>query len=180
MTNIDPVHRLDAKEALDRLGTVICSMTPKSLLIKPAVIKIWPLWPYSEEDFHLLYKFRTFIRFICNICTVGPVRFRCGTEGTVGLLTKGSIIVTVGHLWYLHWWTMYASEWRPRHNSRKYWRCARTLTHIYYSSASVGEHEFQLYLECSSIFMARSNNKMHLPQIYFLWNHRSCRHMWSH
>ena len=40
MTNIDPVHRLDAKEALDRLGTVICSMTPESLLIKPVVIKI--------------------------------------------------------------------------------------------------------------------------------------------
>jgi hypothetical protein len=41
MTNIDPVHRLpvDAKEALDRLGTVICSMTPESLLIKPVVIK---------------------------------------------------------------------------------------------------------------------------------------------
>ena len=40
MTNIDPVHRLDAKEALDRLGTVICSMTPESLLIEPVVIKI--------------------------------------------------------------------------------------------------------------------------------------------
>ena len=39
MTNIDPVHRLDAKEALDRLGMVICSMTPESLLIKPVVIK---------------------------------------------------------------------------------------------------------------------------------------------
>ena len=39
MTNIDPVNRLDAKEALDRLGTVICSMTPESLLIEP-VIKI--------------------------------------------------------------------------------------------------------------------------------------------
>ena len=39
MTSIDPVNRLDAKEALDRLGTVICSMTPESLLIKPVVIK---------------------------------------------------------------------------------------------------------------------------------------------
>jgi hypothetical protein len=38
MTNIDPVHRLDAKDALDRLGIVICSMTPESLLIEPVVI----------------------------------------------------------------------------------------------------------------------------------------------
>ena len=38
MTNFDPVHRLNAKEALDSLGTVICSMTPKSLLIKPCCI----------------------------------------------------------------------------------------------------------------------------------------------
>jgi len=40
MTNTDPVNRLDAKEALDRLGAVICSMTPESLLIKPLIIKI--------------------------------------------------------------------------------------------------------------------------------------------
>jgi serine/threonine protein kinase len=40
MTNIDPVHRLDAKEALGRLGMVICSMTPESLLIKPVIIKL--------------------------------------------------------------------------------------------------------------------------------------------
>jgi len=40
MTIVDPVHRLDAKEALDRLGTVICCMTPESLLIQPVVIKI--------------------------------------------------------------------------------------------------------------------------------------------
>ena len=39
MTDIDPVHRLDAKEALDRLGTVICSMTPESLLIEPVIMK---------------------------------------------------------------------------------------------------------------------------------------------
>ena len=39
MTNNDPVHRLDAKKALDRLGTVICFMTPESLLIEPVVIK---------------------------------------------------------------------------------------------------------------------------------------------
>ena len=39
MTNIDPVHRLDAKEALDKLGKVICSMTPESLLIEPVIIK---------------------------------------------------------------------------------------------------------------------------------------------
>ena len=40
MTNIDPAHRLDAKEALHRLGTVICSTTPESLLIEPVVIEI--------------------------------------------------------------------------------------------------------------------------------------------
>lgn len=40
MINIDPVHRLDASWALDRLGTVICSMTPASLLIEPVVFKI--------------------------------------------------------------------------------------------------------------------------------------------
>ena len=35
MTDIDPVHRLNAKEAKDRLGTIINSMTPESLLIRP-------------------------------------------------------------------------------------------------------------------------------------------------
>ena len=35
MTDIDPVHRLDAKEAKDRLGTIINYMAPASLLIKP-------------------------------------------------------------------------------------------------------------------------------------------------
>jgi hypothetical protein len=33
MTDIDPVHRLDAKEAKDRLGTIFYSMAPESLLI---------------------------------------------------------------------------------------------------------------------------------------------------
>ena len=37
MINVDPVHRLDAKEAPDRLGMVICSMTPESLLIEPVI-----------------------------------------------------------------------------------------------------------------------------------------------
>ena len=35
MTDIDPPHRLDAKAAKDRLGAVVCSMAPESLLIKP-------------------------------------------------------------------------------------------------------------------------------------------------
>ena len=35
MTHIDAVHRLDAKAAKDRLGTVVYSMAPESLLIKP-------------------------------------------------------------------------------------------------------------------------------------------------
>ena len=39
MTNIDPVHRLGAKEAMDKLGSVICSMTPETLLIEPVVMK---------------------------------------------------------------------------------------------------------------------------------------------
>ena len=39
MTDIDPGHRLDAKEAKDRLGTIIYSMAPESLLIKPDVAR---------------------------------------------------------------------------------------------------------------------------------------------
>ena len=35
MIDIDPVHRLDAKEAKDKLGTIVNSMAPESLLIKP-------------------------------------------------------------------------------------------------------------------------------------------------
>ena len=35
MTDIDPVNRLNAKEAKDRLGAVIYSMALESLLIKP-------------------------------------------------------------------------------------------------------------------------------------------------
>ena len=35
MTDIDPLHRLDAKEAKDKLGTIVDSMAPESLLIKP-------------------------------------------------------------------------------------------------------------------------------------------------
>jgi hypothetical protein len=39
MTDIDPLHRLDAKDAKDRLGTIVYSMAPESLLIKPDVVK---------------------------------------------------------------------------------------------------------------------------------------------
>ena len=35
MIDIDPVHRLDAKEAKDRLGIIVNSMASESLLIKP-------------------------------------------------------------------------------------------------------------------------------------------------
>jgi hypothetical protein len=35
MTDIDPVRRLDAKEAKGRLGTIFYPMAPESLLIKP-------------------------------------------------------------------------------------------------------------------------------------------------
>ena len=37
MTDIDPVHRLGAKEAKDILGEIFYSMAPESLLIKPEV-----------------------------------------------------------------------------------------------------------------------------------------------
>ena len=37
MTEIDPAHRLRAKEAKDRLGTIFYSMTPESLLIRPDI-----------------------------------------------------------------------------------------------------------------------------------------------
>ena len=39
MTNVDPIHRLGAKEALNKLESVISSMTPETLLIEPVVIK---------------------------------------------------------------------------------------------------------------------------------------------
>ena len=39
MTTVDPVHRLGAKEALDKLESVISSMTPETLLIEPVVVK---------------------------------------------------------------------------------------------------------------------------------------------
>ena len=35
MSDVDPNHRLDAKEAKDRLGSIFYSMPPESLLIKP-------------------------------------------------------------------------------------------------------------------------------------------------
>ena len=39
MTGVDPVHRLGAKEALNKLASVISSMTPETMLIEPVVIK---------------------------------------------------------------------------------------------------------------------------------------------
>ena len=39
MTDADPVHRLDAQAALDRLRTAVLSMTPESLLVEPCVVK---------------------------------------------------------------------------------------------------------------------------------------------
>ena len=35
MIDIDPVHRLNAKEAKEKLGAIVSSMTPESLLIRP-------------------------------------------------------------------------------------------------------------------------------------------------
>ena len=39
MTDVDPVHRLDVKEAKDRLGSIVNSMAPESLLIKPKTLR---------------------------------------------------------------------------------------------------------------------------------------------
>ena len=39
VTEIDPTHRLNVKEAKDRLGKIFHSMSPESLLIKPDVDK---------------------------------------------------------------------------------------------------------------------------------------------
>ena len=39
MTDTDPIHRLDAKEAKDRLATIVHSMAPESLLIKPDTLR---------------------------------------------------------------------------------------------------------------------------------------------
>jgi hypothetical protein len=40
MTDIDPLIRSDTKEAKDRLGTIVDSMAPEPLLIKPDNIMI--------------------------------------------------------------------------------------------------------------------------------------------
>ena len=45
MTNIDSVNRLDAKEAKDRLGAIVNSMSPESLLIKPETLRNRPESP---------------------------------------------------------------------------------------------------------------------------------------
>ena len=39
MTDIDAVRRLGAKEAKERLGTIVNSMAPLSLLIKPKTLR---------------------------------------------------------------------------------------------------------------------------------------------
>ena len=45
MTDIDPLNRLDAKEAKDRLGAIVNSMAPESLLIKPETLRNRPESP---------------------------------------------------------------------------------------------------------------------------------------
>jgi hypothetical protein len=47
MTDINPVHRLDAKEAKDRLGTIFYSMAPESLLIRPDIDR-HGVFPYNQ------------------------------------------------------------------------------------------------------------------------------------
>ena len=61
-----------------------------------------------------------------------------------------------------------------------HWRCTRAITNGYCLWGAISERKSQLYLECSSIFVDRSNNKMHLLLIYFLRHLGSCRHIWSH
>ena len=54
MTNIDPVHRLNAREAKDRLGTVVNSMAPESLLIKPETLRNRPESPNKQVQWEVL------------------------------------------------------------------------------------------------------------------------------
>ena len=54
MTDIDPVHRLDAKEAKDRLGTIVNSMAPESLLIKPETLRNRPESPNKQVQWEVL------------------------------------------------------------------------------------------------------------------------------
>lgn len=39
MTDVDPVRRLSAREALDRFSTIVHSMAPEDLLIEPKTLK---------------------------------------------------------------------------------------------------------------------------------------------
>ena len=48
MVDVDPVNRLDAKEAKDRLGTIVYSMAPESLLIRPNVVSHDSWYPASS------------------------------------------------------------------------------------------------------------------------------------
>ena len=55
MTDIDPVHRLNAKEAKDRLATIVYSMAPESLLIKPVTLRDMVS---RDPEASLIYIFR--------------------------------------------------------------------------------------------------------------------------
>jgi hypothetical protein len=48
MTDVDPVHRLDAKEAKDSLATIVHSMAPESLLIKPDTLRDRHGFPFNK------------------------------------------------------------------------------------------------------------------------------------
>ena len=125
MTNFDPVHRLDAKEALDRLGTVICSMTLESLLIEP-VINIWP-HDLTLERISLIV---TFIWFNYNIFTLGISLSKSGnlilTKGPMITMTRSHSILgrgrgrdwdyyccTPGRTYRLRWAKDSECEWQP-------------------------------------------------------------------
>ena len=65
-----------------------------------------------------------------------------------------------------------ASDKLDKTDSEKYRRCTLEFAHYNWSVGTVRESESQLYLECSSQLegqAAESDNKVHLPQIYFLW-----------
>ena len=50
MTDVDPVRRLSAREALDRLSTIVHSMAPQDLLIEPKLRQLpEPKWIQIED-----------------------------------------------------------------------------------------------------------------------------------
>ena len=50
MTDVDPVRRFSAREALDRFSTIVHSMAPEDLLIEPKFRQLpEPKWIQIED-----------------------------------------------------------------------------------------------------------------------------------